>query len=246
MIDWTSKWEMFFKNWTCFRCPSLGKPNRRAVIAPIEPSPDPPEPIRPAVRVRNKSDLSRWTCPVMKQLMYCSLRIALAAVVIIQSWFRRRQAILEIRRKAAWTIYQNIEYAGEQDQLKVSKITLVIQAENVYLITVAQLLLATHASCRHGSTWHSSGDQSSTSELVYLQFGYCHHSKEEELTLFLEEEMDLEHVTAPKSIPIESSYHGPHIHTPIHKGHFEALILAFQRGEVWSKLATRLAFLKLN
>jgi serine/threonine-protein phosphatase with EF-hand domain len=47
------------------------------------------------------------------------LTTALAAVVIIQSWFRRRQAIFEIRRKAAWTIYQNIEYAGEQDQLKV-------------------------------------------------------------------------------------------------------------------------------
>jgi serine/threonine-protein phosphatase with EF-hand domain len=46
--------------------------------------------------------------------------LALAAVVIIQSWFRRRQARFEIRRKAAWTIYQNIEYAGEQDQLKVS------------------------------------------------------------------------------------------------------------------------------
>ena len=45
--------------------------------------------------------------------------VALAAVVIIQSWFRRRQARFEIRRKAAWTIYQNIEYAGEQDQLKV-------------------------------------------------------------------------------------------------------------------------------
>jgi serine/threonine-protein phosphatase with EF-hand domain len=47
------------------------------------------------------------------------LFIALAAVIIIQSWFRRRQATFEIRRKAAWTIYQNIEYAGEQDQLKV-------------------------------------------------------------------------------------------------------------------------------
>ena len=27
---------------------------------------------------------------------------------------------MEIRRKAAWTIYQKIEYAGEQDQLKVN------------------------------------------------------------------------------------------------------------------------------
>lgn len=45
---------------------------------------------------------------------------ALASALIIQSWFRRRQALLEKRRKAAWTIYQNIEYAGEQDQLKVN------------------------------------------------------------------------------------------------------------------------------
>ena len=49
------------------------------------------------------------------------IRKALAAAVIIQNWFRRRQALLEIRRKAAWTIYQNIEYAGEQDQLKVNR-----------------------------------------------------------------------------------------------------------------------------
>lgn len=47
---------------------------------------------------------------------------ALAAVVIIQTWFRRRKALFEIRRKTAWTIYQNIEYAGEQDQLKVKSI----------------------------------------------------------------------------------------------------------------------------
>jgi serine/threonine-protein phosphatase with EF-hand domain len=45
--------------------------------------------------------------------------VALTAVVIIQTWFRRRRALFEIRRKTAWTIYQNIEYAGEQDQLKV-------------------------------------------------------------------------------------------------------------------------------
>jgi serine/threonine-protein phosphatase with EF-hand domain len=47
------------------------------------------------------------------------LFVALASVVIIQTWFRRRRALFEIRRKTAWTIYQHIEYAGEQDQLKV-------------------------------------------------------------------------------------------------------------------------------
>lgn len=53
---------------------------------------------------------------------------------------------------------------------------------------------------------------------------------------FLEEEVDLEQMTAPENIVVEPSYRGPHIRLPIHKGHFEALILAFQRGEVCSKL----------
>jgi serine/threonine-protein phosphatase with EF-hand domain len=55
-----------------------------------------------------------------KNLLFLfDILVALAAVVIIQTWFRRRRALFEIRRKTAWTIYQNIEYAGEQDQLKV-------------------------------------------------------------------------------------------------------------------------------
>lgn len=50
--------------------------------------------------------------------------------------------------------------------------------------------------------------------------------------IFLAEEMELEHLTDPNNVPLDAAYHGPHIHLPIDKGHFEALILAFQRGEV--------------
>lgn len=53
-------------------------------------------------------------------------------------------------------------------------------------------------------------------------------------SLILAEELELESLTDPKSIPLEATYRGPHIHLPIDKGHFEALILAFQRGEVRS------------
>lgn len=49
---------------------------------------------------------------------------------------------------------------------------------------------------------------------------------------FLAEELELEQLTDPSTVDIEASYRGPHIHAPIDKGHFEALILAFQRGEV--------------
>lgn len=46
------------------------------------------------------------------------------------------------------------------------------------------------------------------------------------------EDLELEHLTAPSTVTVEPSYRGPHIHLPIHKSHFEALLIAFQRGEV--------------
>ncbi|XP_074651792.1 serine/threonine-protein phosphatase with EF-hands pef-1-like isoform X2 [Tubulanus polymorphus] len=130
---------------------------------------------------------------------------SIKAAILIQNWYRRYMARLEARRRCSWSIYQSIEYEGEQDHLKLYNFF------NDLLVHVNTDQLQKE----FGSLASALGQRLSKTRGPSLDV----------------EDEDLLAATDPSHIKIESSYRGPHLTFPLSSAQIEMLIDAFRNKQ---------------
>ncbi|XP_054267756.1 serine/threonine-protein phosphatase rdgC-like [Macrosteles quadrilineatus] len=124
------------------------------------------------------------------------------AAILIQQWYRRYLARMEVRRRYTWTIFQSIEYQGEQDQVKLYNFF------NALLTHIP-----TTPSSHKPITSDTTSKSSSTDTTVETKF---------------EDESPSDGGSSPNQF-VESNYKGIHLGNPLSRQDLDNLIESFRK-----------------
>ncbi|KAK7072459.1 Protein phosphatase 2A ues, catalytic domain, partial [Halocaridina rubra] len=136
----------------------------------------------------------------------------LKAALLIQRWYRRYCARLEIRRRYTWTIFQSIEYAGEQDQMKLY---------NFFNALLTHMGSGSMNEVMEALSPRTSPTAGTKRTFVLLSPTADDDDEKSSMTL-LEEAWHEE-------VPIENSYKGPYLSTPLTTQSIHHMVEAFKK-----------------
>uniref|UniRef100_A0A914CQ13 Serine/threonine-protein phosphatase with EF-hands n=1 Tax=Acrobeloides nanus TaxID=290746 RepID=A0A914CQ13_9BILA len=130
--------------------------------------------------------------------------ISIKSAILIQKWYRRCLARIEARRIATWKIFTALEYAGEQDQLKLYDFF----SELITVVTEQQ-------------------DQTGRGNHIREALAQYISTVDE-----ADKDRKLWEVTNPDLFRVEKSYKGPTISLPLKRMHVEAMIEHFKSNKI--------------
>ncbi|GMT19037.1 hypothetical protein PFISCL1PPCAC_10334 [Pristionchus fissidentatus] len=133
-----------------------------------------------------------------------STELTIKSAILIQKWYRRCVARLEARRRASWNIFTALEYAGEQDQLK----------------------LYDFFSDVIGTMLEQETDKKVASPIRRALSIYNESSADSDTVMTLLAD------TQPDNFPIEKTYKGPHLTIPLSRSQIGELIDAFKFNKI--------------
>lgn len=138
-------------------------------------------------------------------------QLTIKSAILIQKWYRRCEARLEARRRATWQIFTALEYAGEQDQLKL------------YDFFADVIRAMAEENGKNG------GDNGRNSPLMSALSHYAKpslmDSEGETVKKMLED-------TSPGTVDIDRNYKGPTLTLPLDKPQVAKMIEAFKVNKV--------------
>ncbi|CAD5214241.1 unnamed protein product [Bursaphelenchus okinawaensis] len=133
-----------------------------------------------------------------------SPQMSIKSAILIQKWYRRCLARLEARRRATWNIFTALEYAGEQDQLKLY---------NFFSDIITAMVT-------------KDGEEMGASRLHQALVQYSSPPDEEE------KDRKLWEATNPENFRVDRSYKGPFLSLPLKKAHVVMLIEHFKSNKI--------------